>query len=176
MAKEPEPAGAKAEPMQAQVSKADFEELKKRLDLAEAKNAQLENENKATKDALAKEATARILKEHIEKAEKLYPQLGAPGELALITKGIAEKAPEEWAKLEGILKAASERIAKGELFSEIGSRGSGPASGSAEEQLTSIAKSYVEKDPKLDYPMAFTKACQDNEELYDRYVAEQRGL
>lgn len=140
--------------------------LQKRLDAAEA-------ENKANKEALAKAEDARLTKEFIETAKGI-PSLGKPEETGPILKEISQKAPEAYAKLSPILVAMDKQIAEGKVFEEIGKTGGGAAPGSAEEKLSSIAKIYVEKGISKGPAEAFTKACQDNEELYEEYVAEKR--
>lgn len=170
-----EPAGAgRTEPGEAQVTKADLEAIRKEKEALEKRLVDVESENKQNKEALAKERDERLTKEYVEKAARELPFLGDSKELGLLLKSLAFKAPEELVKLEGILKAANERIEQGDLFKELGTS-RGPSAGSAEDKLTSIAKAYVEKGVVNGYPEAFKKACEDNPGLYRQYVTEQRG-
>ena len=182
-----EPAGAKSvEPVQAHVEKADIDSIVEKALLEERKNRDIEIkkavdaaiekeqiEKAEIKKKLDEERDVRITKEFIEKAATM-PSLGSASDVGPILKEISQKAPEAFGKLDPILKALDERVKQGELFAEIGKSNTGPLAGSAEEKLTGIAKSYVEKGLKGGYPEAFTKACQDNEDLYNQYVAEQR--
>lgn len=183
-----EPAGAKPiEPTQAHVEKADIdsivekaliEERKTRdIEIKKAVDAAIEKEQieKAEiKKKLDEERDVRITKEFVEKAATM-PSLGKATDVGPILKEISQKAPEAFAKLDPLLKALDERIKQGELFAEIGKSNTGPAAGSAEDKLNGIAKSYVEKGLKGGFPEAFTKACKENEELYNQYTAEKRS-
>lgn len=138
---------------------------------------QAEENAKIAKDALAKAAELEDkmqTAEFIKKAATM-PALGKPEDVGAILKEISQKAPDAFAKLDPILKALDERVKQGDLFAEIGKSSSGPAAGSAEDKLNGIAKSYVEKGMKGGFPEAFTKACRENEDLYNQYTAEKRS-
>jgi len=144
--------------------------------ILEKRLADLEAENQATKERLEKAETQRILKEHIEKAEKSYPHAGDPAKIALITKEIAQKVPEAWAELEPILKAMSEQIEKGELFKEMGkSTSSESDDNTALAEINKMAKERVEKGLDTDFASAWTKVVNADRELYGRYLTETRG-
>lgn len=72
--------------------------------------------------------------------------------------------------MDGLLKAASEAVNKGALFSEFGS---GQEAGGVEGRLEGIAKGIQEKNPDLTYEQAFDRALQQNPDLYTEYVTEQ---
>ena len=196
MAEDLKPAGADgtAGASRAQVTKGDLETIQKsledekkareaiqkRLDEAEAARVALEKqvaEEKAAKDEINKrldeERNKRILKEFMEKAGSI-PSLGKPEEVAPILKDLSEKAPQSYALLEPILKAMDARIQEGSIFDELGRSGTSSVAGSAEEKLKAIAKSILDKGEAADMATAYTKACADNEDLYEDYVAEKR--
>lgn len=166
--------------------------LEKQLKEEKDKAAKIEKEATEKKTTLEKQAeeNAKIAKDALAKAAELEDKmqtaefikkaatmsaLGKPEDVGAILKEISQKAPEAFAELEPILKSLDERVKQGELFAEIGKSSSGPAAGSAEDKLNGIAKSYVEKGMKGGFPEAFTKACKENEDLYNQYTAEKRS-
>jgi hypothetical protein len=166
--------------------------LEKQLKEEKDKAAKIEKEATEKKTTLEKQAeeNAKIAKDALAKADELedkmqtaefikkaatMPALGKPEDVGAILKEISQKAPDAFAKLDPILKALDERVKQGDLFAEIGKSSSGPAAGSAEDKLNGIAKSYVEKGMKGGFPEAFTKACRENEDLYNQYTAEKRS-
>ncbi len=143
--------------------------------LLEKRLADLETENQATKERLEKAENQRILKEHIEKAEKIYPHAGDPAKIALITKAVEQKAPEAWAELEPILKAMSEQIEKGALFRELGKSTSQESDdNTALTEINKMAKERIEKGLETDFATAWTKVVKADPELYGRYLTETR--
>lgn len=142
--------------------------------LLEKRLADLEAENQATKERLEKAENQRILKEHIEKAEKIYPHAGDPAKTALITKAIEQKAPEAWAELEPILKAMSEQIEKGALFRELGKSTSQESDDTALTEINKMAKERIEKGLDTDFATAWTMVVKADPELYSRYLTETR--
>lgn len=143
--------------------------------ILEKRVADLETENQATKERLEKAENQRILKEHIEKAEKIYPHAGDPAKIALITKALEQKAPEAWAELEPILKAMSEQIEKGALFKELGKSTSHESDDdTALTEINKMAKERIEKGLETDFATAWTKVVKADPELYGRYLTETR--
>ena len=142
--------------------------------LLEKRLADLETENQATKERLEKAENQRILKEHIEKAEKIYPHAGDPAKIALITKALEQKAPEAWAELEPILKAMSEQIEKGALFKELGKSTSQESDDTALTEINKMAKERIEKGLETDFATAWTMVVKADPELYGRYLTETR--
>lgn len=142
--------------------------------ILEKRLADLETENQATKERLEKAENQRILKEHIEKAEKIYPHAGDPAKTALITKAIEQKAPDAWAELEPILKAMSEQIEKGALFRELGKSTSQESDDTALTEINKMAKERIEKGLDTDFATAWTMVVKADPELYSRYLTETR--
>ena len=144
--------------------------------ILEKRLADLETENQATKERLEKAENQRILKEHIEKAEKIYPHAGDPAKIALITKALEQKPPEAWAELEPILKAMSEQIEKGALFRELGKSTSQESDdNTALTEINKMAKERIEKGLDTDFATAWTGVVKADPELYGRYLTETRG-
>lgn len=74
-------------------------------------------------------------------------------------------------------RAAGEAIAKGGLFSELGSNGSGK-SGGGQAKVDGLVKALRERDPKLTPEQAELQVYSEHPELYDEYEREhpvQRG-
>ena len=93
------------------------------------------------------------------------------------TKAVSQEAYDQVIKTLDDAKAAVENSG---TFSEIGKSGhAGVAKGadtsSAEGKIASIAKSYVEKNPTMNYVDAVAKAWEDNPELVLQYE-EEPGL
>ncbi len=70
--------------------------------------------------SLAKERTERRTAEYIEKAKPLEVLLGKADEIGPVFAALAEAAPDDFAKLEGALTAASQRSELAALFAEVG--------------------------------------------------------
>lgn len=90
------------------------------------------------------------------------------------TKAVSQEAYDQVIKTLDDAKAAVENSG---TFSEIGKSGhAGVAKGadtsSAEGKIASIAKSYVEKNPTMNYVDAVAKAWEDNPELVLQYEEE----
>ena len=164
---------AKTDALEKQVQ--DLEKAASEKVLLEKRLADLETENQATKERLEKAENQRILKEHIEKAEKIYPHAGDPAKIALITKALEQKAPEAWAELEPILKAMSEQIEKGDLFKEVGKSTPGESEdNTALTEINKMAKERIEKGLDTDFATAWTMVVKADPELYSRYLTETR--
>lgn len=141
-----------------------FDDLKARADAAE----------NVAKKALDDEKT----KSFIAKAAG-YTHLGITSEeFGPILKSIAEKVPEASEKIEAVLKAADEAVAKGGLFSEAGSSRQGVGKGSqvSWSKIQEAAKGFVAKSGKnMSEAEGVTKFLEtpDGEALYAEYVKEK---
>lgn len=135
--------------------------------VAQAKAEQAETIAKAERDQ-------RVTREYIAKARSLdaLPGMNAD-DFGGVLKGLAEKAPEEWTKLEPMLKSWHESIKTGALFVEKGRGGEG--GGSAEAAITAKAAELVSKsDKKLTLDAArleFLKTAE-GQALYAKYLDE----
>lgn len=85
----------------------------------------------------------------------------------LITKGLDVSEP-----FVTFLGRVDELLKKSQVFDEIG-HGRQMDTGSAVQQLESIAKKLKADDPKMSEAQAFTKACELNPSLYTKHVEEQ---
>jgi len=121
---------------------------------------------------LKEERDKQLRKEYIQKAADEFANLPIkPEEFGLVLKGLAEKAPEEYTKLEGVLKAANEAIEKGALYAEIG-RGGIPAGDSAIAKVEAMVNGLVQKDANLSRMDALAKVLAENPQLYEQYRKE----
>lgn len=102
--------------------------------------------------------------------------IGVPGDRTKIA-ALLRKAEDAGfgADLETLLKANAEQIRKGGLFANVGSSRGG--AGSALAQMEELAAGLVAKsaDGKLTKAQAFVKIAETNSELYEQYLAEQKG-
>lgn len=133
----------------------------------------------------ADEATARSTRiEKERRHEVTVAKVGTeyrhlPGVKADDFASVIEKAQEslskdEFAKLDTVLKAASETIRKGEMFTEIGRTASGVA-GSAAAEIEAKAADLRKANPKLTPEGARAQIYKSDRPLYDRYEAERGG-
>ena len=180
-----------------EVSKADFEALQKQLAEEKAAREKLEKESadrekvskeaaektareaieKATKEAT--EAKAEVgklraearLKVHIETAKTDYEAIHKAEDLGGIMQDIEARAPEAYAKLAPILKAANERIKAGDLFKTAGRSGAEMA-GSAWEKIEKAAQEITAKDPKTTKAQAIEMVVRQHPEWYEEHRKE----
>ena len=148
-------------------------EVKEKLDALWKSNKETIKKNDELKAELAAERDKRVLKEFNERVGAEFSHLPgmARDELAGLLKSIADKAPEDFAKLEGVLKSADQTLADSALLKEIGSDQS-PVTGSAHGKLEAIAKGMAEKDPDLTHAQAYEKAMVANPQMYAEYLRD----
>ncbi len=109
------------------------------------------------------ERNERLRRDYVAKAAELPMVNDNADELGNLLKELNDLSPEHAAKVETLLKAANEQIAKGNLFTEIGSVGIGSTSASAEAAAEAIKKS----NPDLTQAQALAQAYATNPALYD---------
>lgn len=147
----------------------EVEELKKKAAEAEELRKRVEEA-----EALAKaEREERIKREYISKAASFQALPIKPEEFGLVMKALAEKDPENYAKVEAVLKAADEAIVKAGLFAEIGR--SGNTAGSAVQKAEALACEMIQKNAGMTKEQALAKVWVENPELYAEYEKEMKG-
>ncbi len=149
----------------ADVRKAE-DEMRERVEKAEALAAKAEDELRT--------------KEFILKSESLA-HVAPSGDLAPLLKEAAETMkPESFEKLEKILKAVDARIATGDLYTEFGSaaRSEGAAATDAYAQIEKMASELVEKSTDLTRDQAVDRvlATPEGKRLYSEYTASAMGV
>lgn len=132
-----------------------------------AKLEALWKEKEELRKALEAEIEQRKIREYIAKAEEFKNLPTNPQELGLILKNIAEKLPEDYEKIERLLKAADECIKSSEIFSEKGSSLGGTSD--VWKKIEALAESYIQKDGRLTKEQAIAKVLEENPELYKEY-------
>ncbi len=143
------------------------EALWKEQETAVRKAEELEKVLKAERDE-------RLRKEYVAKAAEYKHLAVKPEEFGLVLKAIADKAPEELAKLEAVLKAADEALGQSALFAEVGRGGEG-AGGSAWAKIEKAAGEIVQQDGKLTREQAVARVLDQHPELYEEYLSERKG-
>jgi hypothetical protein len=127
------------------------------------------------KEQLAKAADDSLHRDSVEKAAG-YSHVAPTDDLAPILKEASAKLdPETVEKLQELLGNAEERIAKGDLFSEMGKRTSGDTSGSSDAYTEAVKKSaeMIEKSDKpLTQDQAMSRVWMANPDLYAKYLSE----
>lgn len=112
------------------------------------------------------------MKEMTEIAKK-YTLLGKKeDELAETLYNMKKSSPESYKEYVAVLDQSMALVEKNGMFTEIGKSSRGMAGGTTEAKIESIAKSYMEKDPDLDYSMAVMKAWENNPDLMAAYDDE----
>lgn len=132
------------------------------------KSADMEKQLKAAQDAIELEKNARLDREYLAKAAS-YTHLPEKGEdFATILKGLGTKAPEEFARIEAVLKAANDIISKSKLFEEVG-KGGTPTPTSAWEEVEKRATEMVSKNASMTKEQAIDAVLTSDADLYTRY-------
>lgn len=153
----------------------DIEKALAETDLPDGVVEILKRDRKRLEDAesrLAKAEENERTAAWVAKAEALPGIVDNPDEFGPVLREIAD-ADEDLAKsVEDVLAKANERISKGDLFSEVGSGGSGTSSDSALGRATEIAKSLMESSPELSVEEARGRVWEMNPELYEEYRSE----
>ncbi|NPV72074.1 MAG: hypothetical protein HPY55_15825 [Firmicutes bacterium] len=134
-------------------------------------NEEIRKKAEDTEKLLKAERDERLRKEFIAKAAGYKHLAVQPEEFGLVLKALAEKAPEELAKIEAVLKAADEAIGQGKLFAEAGRGGEG--AGSTWAKIEKMASEIVQKDGKMTREQAIAKVLEEHPELYDEYLRER---
>lgn len=113
-------------------------------------------------------------KEFIQKAKENYSNLSVKAEeFGLILKEIAEKAPEAYAKIEEVLKAADAQLKENALFKEIGGNGAGLGGAPSMTKIEKAAEHVRQANPTLSKEQAIAKALELNPDLYNDYLANR---
>lgn len=116
----------------------------------------------------------KLTKEYIEKAGDLKGLPIKKEDFGPVLKGIFLKAPEEFARLMPVLKAASNAVKTSKLYKSHGSAGEGmPQDPFA--QLQEFAKQYITKDASMTPEEALEKAMEDHQDLVELYEASLPG-
>jgi len=158
------------------VAKAEIDpETQAQIDMLIKSKEKLETEiQKAQADA-AHERDLRLQREYLEKAQSFKNVPGKPEELAAILKRLAEKDPELYGKVEGLLAGVNTSLEKSALLQEFGTSQVRETAGTAAEEVMRLASELVQKSGgKLDFPQAVAQVEKTAPDLYLRYTQEAR--
>jgi hypothetical protein len=148
-------------------------EVKAFLQSQEDSKTALEKSLKDTQDAVELEKAARLDREYLSKAQSFTHLAQKPEEFGPILKGLATKAPDEFAKLEPLLKGWNEAMSQSALFTEVGKTAGSATAGSAEEEINKRVETLMKADTSLNVAIATTKVLEADPSLYKRYNDEQ---
>jgi ElaB/YqjD/DUF883 family membrane-anchored ribosome-binding protein len=173
-------AGGDAETVKAEIAKALAslpEPIRKRLEESEA-IAKAATEQAAKAEEIAK--AERDRREVTEEVAKAHAYDRIPGwkadEMGPVIKALREKAPDELERLRPFLAAANEAIAKGALFTEMGTAGRSGIPSEAEDEVEVKAKELVAKsDGKVTIEKARVQVVSGDRDLYERIAAGRAG-
>jgi hypothetical protein len=121
-----------------------------------------------------REREERATASYIAKAQAFEALPVKPEEFGPVLKTLAESAPEQFAEIERVLRAADEQLRQSELFKEKGRAGVGAGVG-AYAEAQAKAEELRKSDPDLTAEQAFAKVWEDNPELRERHRTEQRA-
>jgi hypothetical protein len=151
------------------LSKAD-PAVREYIEKAQKRETEMVERIQKAEDIAKAERTQRETREWVAKAEKL-PAIGASStELGGLLMSLHQKAPQEAAAVEKILKAANAQLQSSGLFAEVGKSGGGV--GGSGDPVEGRAKEIRKSDPTLTPEQAYVRALSENPDLYD---AEQAG-
>ncbi|PWK07505.1 hypothetical protein [Tumebacillus permanentifrigoris] len=123
-------------------------------------------------DIAKAERDARLTETFINKAAG-YRALPVKAEdFGPVLKALAEKAPDEYKILDELLKSVDAAMADSDLFKEIG-KGAGGGSNDVMKRVELAAEELRKSEPTLTKEQAFSKALQNNPELYTEYRKNQ---
>jgi cell division protein FtsB len=157
------------------------ENVQKYIDNMESKINKIEpaldkmvEQNKEMSQQIAKMSDDNLTKDYIVKAADFKNLNTTPEEFGVILKSISTLGTETYTKVEKILKAADEAIAKGNLFNQNGSDASTGAAVTKQEawaQIEALADAMVTKDSKVTRPQAIDAVIKSDEgkKLYNIY-------
>lgn len=122
--------------------------------------------------ALKIERNARLLKEHVERAETDYADLPSmsAADLGALMKNLAEKAPDEAAKIAELLKSTSEVVAKSAMFDELGRNIAKTGANDAWTAIQAKANEYMAKGDFKSEAQAIDKVLKLHPDMYQRYL------
>jgi len=125
-----------------------------------------------TEEILKSERTTRANAEAIAKA-KAWNFLSLDAEkIGPALRQLAEVDADLAKSVEDALTSVNAQAESANIFAEIG-KSANPTSGSAYEQLTSMAKSATEGKSGLTFEQAFSDAVTSNPDLYMQYLNEK---
>lgn len=134
---------------------------------------EMEKKAQAAEEIAKRERDERMTREYIAKAREFQGLAVNADEFGAVLKKLAESAPDEYAKVADVLKAADEAIAKGKLFAEVGNNGSGSDQG-AYGELVAKADEIRKTEPNLTKEQAIAKAAELYPEIVQKHQREVR--
>lgn len=151
-----------------------MEDVNKKLEDVTKKLAESEAKTAAAEAVAKKAQDEREMVELTKRAEEEFAGLpGTPQEKALVLKAMNKMTPEEKASCETMMKAGNACLA--ERMKSVG-KGGDTAGGSAWDVIQKKATAMVAADvsKKLTFAKAVEAVTEQEPELYDKYLAEQK--
>lgn len=141
------------------------EEMRDQVQKLWKQNEDMEKLLKAEKDE-------RLKKEYISIAKEYTHLPIKADEFGVVLKTLAEVAPEEYKKVDELLKSVNKELEQSELLKEYGTSYEGGTHSDSWAKIEKTADQLVEKDPKLTKEEAITKVLEDHPDLYSEYMKE----
>lgn len=115
-------------------------------------------------EAIAKyERDQRLTREFVAKAAALPMISTNKDDLGGLLKALTEKAPEEAARVEELLRSANDALSKSDIFSEFGKAGEMPLGGEVEARVEALVKA----DPNMTREQALVRVYESDPKLYE---------
>lgn len=148
------------------------DDFKARFEALEKSNMTLKEQNDKLQEQINKTANEAKTKEFVAKAASFDKLSINAEEIGPVLKSLSESDPEGYAKIEAVLAAANEQVAKGALFSELGADGEGESD--INKRIEAKAAEIMQRD-KCSIEKARTLALKENPDLYREYEKEMNG-
>lgn len=119
---------------------------------------------KESSDKVEKLQASIQTEEFTKKASEYQGLTIKPEDFGAVLMDIFNKAPESYEKLVEVLKSADKAIVEGNLMKTAGADGEGELKDS--EQQMELKAKEIQKRDSIPYEQAYTKACEENTDLY----------
>lgn len=149
------------------------EEVRPAIEMLWKENQEAVKKAAELEKILKEEHDRQATREYIAKASEFKGLPVKPEEFGPVLKSLAEAAPEAYAKLDGVLKAADEAAIQARFLEELGA--SGPSPSSAMGKIDAMADAIIEKDSNMTHEQAVDKVLAKHPELYTEYQAESKA-
>lgn len=136
------------------------------------KSAEMHPEVKKALEDMAALTKSIEMKEMADIAKKYVPLGKKEDELAQTLYEMKKSSQASYDAYIAVLDQNLELVNKSGMFEEIGKSSRTTAGGGTVEKIAGIAKSYMEKDPAMDYDTAVMKAWENNPDLVAAYDEE----
>lgn len=163
---------AKVAPKEEPVASTIPDEFKQRFEALENELKAQKEKNDSLQTQITKTASEAKVKDFVQKAAGFDKLSINAEEIGPVLKNLSESDPEGYAKIEAVLAAANEQVAKGGLFKELGTDGEGD--NDIEKQVQAKADEIRKSNPGLTIEAARAKVWESDPELCKQYYKQKQ--